>query len=202
MYNDESMKKPKQLSFLKEPRPNTKLWWIQKQYNYGGALDYRKVERPFDSKKLVHVVFKAKVGNGIWFTRSRSSIEKLLKKIARRYGVAIKNFAINKDHIHVLLWTKTKESLTRFLRLFAAEMGRKYKTVYKRFGLKKPAKFWVHRPFTRLVSWGRKSLKTAEDYIQQNRKEALGFIAYKSRNHRLSRFLTKWETAMRTLNTG
>ena len=55
---DQNMKPSKQLSFYKDPRKGTKIWWIKKQTTYGGSFDYRKVERPFDSKKLVHVVLK------------------------------------------------------------------------------------------------------------------------------------------------
>src|SRR4051812_46813401 len=113
----------KQLSLLKDPRKNTKLWWIVKASTYGGSMRYRKVRRPFDSKKLTHTVFKARLGSAIWFTRSSLSIEKLLMSSASRYGVRIQDFAINKDHIHVAFYSKQRLSQQLFLRFFAAEMG-------------------------------------------------------------------------------
>ncbi|HPI41323.1 MAG TPA: transposase [Pseudobdellovibrionaceae bacterium] len=183
----------KQLSFIKAPRKDTKLWWIEKQKNYGGSLNYRKVERPFDSKQLVHIVFKAKLGDGIWFTRSSKSIQTLLIQVANKYDIKIKEKSINKDHIHILIWTKTRQNLIQFLRLFAAEMGRKYKEIFKRFGLNKIKNLWIARPFTRLVSWGKRSVDVITKYIQKNTNEALGFIEYKPRKHRLNVFLQKWQ---------
>lgn len=104
------MPKQKQLSLFKEPRKNTKLWWVQKQNTYGGSLNYRKVARPFDSKKLTHSVFKANIGSALWFTRSQRSIEKLLIQIAERYQIRLKDWAINKDHIHLLFSAKRRGS--------------------------------------------------------------------------------------------
>lgn len=196
------MKRTRQLSLLKDPRRNTKLWWIQKQHTYGGALNYRKVARPFDSKKLIHVVFKAKVGKAVWFTRSQRSIEKVLVDAAQRYGVRLKDFAIQTDHIHVLAYGRRKEEFSKFLRFFAAEMGRKYKGVFARLGFKKPQDFWVHRPFTRLVSWSRRSLSHVLAYFKKNRDEALGFIKYQPRRHRLSSFLARWETQLAFVESG
>lgn len=183
----------KQLSLFKDPRKNTKLWWIRKQKNYGGSLNYRKVERPFDSKQLVHVVFKAQIGQQTWLTRSSKSIQNLIDTVAKKYDVKIKEKSINRDHIHLLIWTNERENLIKFLRLFSAEMGRKYKEIFKRYGLRKSKNLWAARPFTRLVPWGRKSLASVTKYIQKNTQEALGFLEYKPRNHRLILFLEKWK---------
>lgn len=185
----------KQLNLIKEPRRDTKLWWIRQGSNYGGSLNYRKVERPFDSKKAVHVVFKAQVGQGIWLSKSQKSIANLIRLTANRYSIRIHHFAINKDHIHLLVTAKVREDLLCFLRLFSAEMGRKYKEIWQRFGLRKSHSLWLHRPFTRLVSRGKKSFLNVKKYIEQNRQEALGFISYQPRNHQLSKFLARWELA-------
>jgi len=117
--------KTQQTSFFKAPKTQTKKWWVEEQNVYGGELQYRKCARPFDSKKLVHIVFKAQaLGKGVWFTRSQLSISKLLKKAAATYGFKIKSFSIQKDHIHVLGWfpcrqgLKARESFQNFLRFF------------------------------------------------------------------------------------
>lgn len=203
------MHKGRQLSLLKDPRKNTKLWWITKQHVYGGSLDYRKVKRPFDKKKLTHAVFKAKLGPSLWFTRSHQEIRKILSRVAVRYGVQLKDLAINKDHIHILFYTKTRESQTYFLRLVAAELGRKYKKIRRNLVLGKARRsnssygekavtdpvsqsLWVKRPFTRLVSWSRRSLQTIQNYIRRNRDEVLGFVPYTPRHHKLNAFLKSW----------
>ena len=177
----------KQLSLLKDPRKDSKLWWIVKRHVYGGSMNYRKVRRPFDSKKLTHTVFKAKLGSAIWFTRSQGKVWDIVHRSAKRYGVKIKNLAINRDHIHVLFYTGSREAQIRFLRLFSAEMGRMYKQIRGTSGL------WVARPFTRLVSWGKRSLRTIRRYFERNRFEAFGFVDYKPRDHRIASFLEKWE---------
>ena len=187
------MSRPKQLSLFKDPRKKTKLWWIVKQTTYGGDLNYRKVARPFDSKKLTNAVFKSQLGTALRFTRSQLSIRKLLERVATACDVKIKDVAINHDHIHLLFAAKTKENQTRFLRLFAAEMGRKYKSLMRKFGIKKNGSMWKHRPFTRLVSWGKSSLDRVRDYFEKNRQEAAGLVEYMPRDHQLVVFLKQWK---------
>ena len=192
-YSCEVNVRSKQHSFFKDPRQKTKLWWIVKQSVYGGSLNYRKVARPFSSKQLVHVVLKGNLSHGILFTRSTTFIERLLKFTAKRYAVGIKDFAINQDHLHLLVWASKREALTKFLRFFSAEMGRKYKAAYAKKGIRRTKPLWSHRPFTRLVSWGKRSVQVLRSYIKKNKDEALGFIAYTPRKHRLSEFLKRWD---------
>ncbi len=181
----------KQLPLLKDPRQNTKLWWIVKRTNYGGSMNYRKVRRPFDSKMLTHAVFKARLGRSVRFSKFEGTVREILVTAAGRYGVRINDSAIHHDHIHLLFYTKTRESQVRFLRFFSAEMGRRYARLYRRMGwAAKP--LWVARPFSRLVSWGKKSLRHIKNYIRRNRFEALGFIPYRPRNHSIGRFLARW----------
>lgn len=183
---------PKQLQLIKDPKSKTKLWWIRKQYAYGGSMNYRKVARPFDSKKLTHAVFKAKLGKGIWFTRSQKYILELLRNVAAKYDIKIRDVAVNKDHLHIVFYTKKREDQINFLRLFSAEMGRKYARIHRRFGLRANT-IWVARPFTRLVSWAKRPREVLANYLRKNRDEALGFIAYTPRKHALNRFLKEWE---------
>ncbi len=182
----------KQLSLIKDPRKNTKLWWIVKRAAYGGSLDYRKVRRPFDSKMLTHAVFKAKLGQAVRFSKFEASVRQILIGAAKRYGVRVTDSAIHHDHVHVLFYTKSRESHVRFLRFFSAEMGRRYARLFRRMGwTAKP--LWLARPFTRLVSWGKKSLRHVKSYIRRNRWEALGFIQYQPRRHSIAKFLERWE---------
>jgi REP element-mobilizing transposase RayT len=182
----------KQLPLIKEPRRDTKLWWITKQHVYGGAINYRKIPRPFDSKKLTHAVLMGNVGKSLRLTKSSESIRRVINRVAKKYEITIKELAINHDHIHLLFRALSRELQKRFLRLVAAELGRQYKELRKKFGIRSTESLWRHRPFTRLVSWGKKSVKIIKNYIQKNRKEAAGLIAYEPRQHRLTKFLEKW----------
>lgn len=181
----------RQLSLINDPRKNTKLWWVVKQSVYGGSLNYRKVRRPFDRKKLTHAVFKAQVGSALSFTKFEPRIRSILSSAAARYGLGLKSVAIQADHVHVLFYTKSPEAQVRFLRFFSAELGRRYARLKRTLGYPRRP-LWVARPFTRLVSWGRRSLKIVRKYIERNRLEALGFIKYKPRRHRLNAFLEQW----------
>jgi REP element-mobilizing transposase RayT len=186
------MKRAKQLSLFKDPRKNTKRWWIEKQTTYGGSMEYRKVARPFDSKKLTHVVFSARLGTALRFTKSKQSTHKLLERLAKKYAVKIYELAVNHDHIHVLFATKRRQNQINFLRFFAAEMGRKYHAIARSFGIRAKGSIWRKRPFTRLVGWQKRSLAIVKNYIQKNRHEVLGFIDYQPRFHRLDQFLKRW----------
>ncbi|MGE4130474.1 MAG: transposase [Bdellovibrionales bacterium] len=184
------------LGSREHPRRNTKKWWITEQNTYGGALNYRKIPRPFAKDKLVHGVFKARVDGALRFTKHDKTIRPVIHKVAVRYGIKIKDLAIHHNHIHLLWYSRSREAHTRFLRLLAAEIGRAYARLRRRFRLKAET-LWMARPFTRLVSWGRRSLKAVSAYIQKNRFEVMGFIPYTPRRHALAKFLTSWEKQMR-----
>ncbi|MGE4132629.1 MAG: transposase [Bdellovibrionales bacterium] len=188
---NQSIARPKQLKLLKDPRRNTKKWWITKQNTYGGALNYRKLPRPFARDKLVHGVFKADIGGALKFTQHEKAVRPILTKVALRYGVKIKDVAVNHNHIHILWYTRSKEAQVRFIRLFAAEIGRHYARLRRQLRLKKQP-LWTARPFTRLVSWGRRSLQFVTAYLRQNRDEALGFVPYRPRHHKLNQFISTW----------
>lgn len=182
----------KQLSLIKEPRRKTKRWWIVKQTTYGGSLNYRKVARPFDRRKLVHAVFKSDVGRSLSFSRFSRLNRQLILQATTRYGVRIRDISIHHNHIHLLYSAGTKEINSRFLRLISAQLGRRYARFRNQLGFKTKG-LWIQRPFTRLVSWGRKSLVLIQAYFKKNRAEALGFIPYQPRNHGLQTFLALWE---------
>lgn len=181
-----------QLSLIKDPRIQTKLWWVVKRSTYGGSMNYRKVKRPFDSRMLTHAVFKGDVTEAVRFSKFGPTITQIILHSAKRYGIKIKDSAIHHDHIHLLFYTRSREAYSRFLRFFSAEMGRRYARLYKRMRFR-PKPLWKARPFTRLVSWGKKSLIRVRHYIRRNRWEALGFIKYQPRRHSLTSFLRNWE---------
>lgn len=141
---------------------------------------------------LTHAVFKGNVAQAISFSKFEPTITQVILHSAKRYGIKIKASAVHHDHIHLLFYTRSREAYCRFLRFFSAEMGRRYARLYRRMKWR-PTPLWTSRPFTRLVSWGKKSLDHVRAYIRRNRWEALGFIKFKPRSHSLSVFLRQWE---------
>lgn len=192
---DNFMASSKQLKLIKDPRKGTKLWWIQKQYVYGGSLSYRKVPRPFDSKKLCHTVFKADLMPNLGFSRFARSVRPIIIKSARRYGIQIHDMALQENHIHLLSYTKSRKGQLAFNRFLSAELGRFYARLRRRLGYSART-LWIERPFSRLVSWGRRSLSQIKNYIRRNRLEAIGFVKWQPRNHRLSEFLAIWSQSI------
>lgn len=185
------MAKSSQLSLLKEPRKHTKKWWVVKHSTYGGALNYRKLERPFDSKKLTHIVFKARTTQGTSFRKRETTIVKIMSQAAQKYGINIKSYSVQKDHVHVLTYTIHRQALTNFLRFFSAEVGRLYSKLFRSWGVHKTQNLWQARPFTRLVSFKKRDLETVRNYIRKNTFEALGFVEYHRSPSRLNIFLSK-----------
>ncbi len=180
----------KQQSFFKTPRRDSKLWWIQKHQVYGGSLKYRKFQRPFDRNKLVHVVLKAH--DWAAFHQRGLGVENRIRDIARFCHVKIQDLAVNKDHIHILISTSKRKFFLNFLRQVSAGVGHFLKQFLGALQIKKAGSLWLERPFTRLVSWGKRVVVAVKNYIHRNRQEVLGFVPYKSRNHPLGLFLEKW----------
>jgi hypothetical protein len=114
----------RQLSLFKSPRRNTKLWWIVKKTTYGGSLNYRKVARPFDRRKLVHAALKARLGRSMWFSGFSSVHIKTIRQAALRYQIQLKDVAVQKDHIHLLYSAKSRALNAKFLRFLSCEIGR------------------------------------------------------------------------------
>jgi REP element-mobilizing transposase RayT len=181
----------KQQSLFKDPRKDTKAWWVKKKTTYGGALDYRKTARPFDSKLLTHAVFKANVGTEP-FTKNKDEIKKRIDEAAEKSGVKIMDQAIALDHIHLFFDTKRREDQARFFRILCGSIGLLYKKIRQKLGLTGKFKFWLGRPFTRLVSWGQRSIQAIRNYFQLNRDEAMGSVPHQPRRHPINDFLEKW----------
>lgn len=183
------MTKASQLSLLKTRRKKSKIGWIEKQNIYGGALEYRKIKRPFDSRKLTHIVFKARAGEVTSLRKRETAIVKIMYRVAQKYGVAITLHSVQKNHVHVLAYTKMRLALTNFLRLFSAEVGRLYSKLFRMWGIRKSQNLWVSRPFTRLVSFKNRELATVKNYIRKNTFEALGFFVYNRNTTALQKFV-------------
>ena len=140
----------------------------------------------------MHAVLKGNPGPALRFTKSAVSIRKLAAKVAMKSRVKLKDIAINHDHLHILIQAQKREQLTAFLKILAAEMGKMYQRLAKKYGVKRRGSLWVKRPFTRLVNWGKLSREKLKKYFEKNRKEALGFIEDQPRQHRLNQLLARW----------
>jgi REP element-mobilizing transposase RayT len=157
-----------QLSFL----PDIKLI-------HGGTTraGQRKIARPIDPKRPMHVVLKS--------TRARAELSLLHPRNAKRvqaetirlgnyYGVRVYQYANAGNHLHVLISGKTRKTIQNFMKALSARLAllvtgaRKGKA----FG-----KFWDSTFFSRVVNWGR-DFTGMRFYVLKNELEAEGWVEH------------------------
>jgi REP element-mobilizing transposase RayT len=140
----------------------------------------RKLSRPIDLRRPLHVVMRASRARGRWGMRTRGN-ERLvgwaLRRFAARYRIRVYEFANADNHLHLLLRTSTRLELQNFLRAFAGVTARLITRARKGFRV---GRFWDFLSYSRVVTWGR-DFRTVRSYVIENRFEALGLIAYRPR---------------------
>lgn len=196
------MKKTKQFSFLKtEPIP--------KRF-FGGALLHgrRKTLRPLSRKDSVHFVLRSEWAMGpdsFLAKRNYASIEHIIKRFAKKFGVRIYQQSINSNHLHLLIRITNRTLYRAFIKAISGQiashvMGQQSFKLYAESRQQTKAgdgrnslnealeSFWQFRPFSRLVHWGR-DFKICTSYLKQNILEAFGFVKYKPRKNHYSAWI-------------
>ena len=168
---------------------------FKQNLSHGGSLRRKRKGRgfrPLSSRNPIHLVLK--VNRTELRHRSLRSlngfklIHLILKKYAHHFHVRVEQVSIQHDHIHFLIRTTHRFSSQNFFRVLSGQIAQCFQkyglTVSKQITnvtdtLKSQKKFWVHRPFTRVVI-GFKAYKIVSNYIQLNEKEVTGVIKYYS----------------------
>lgn len=155
-----------------------KLFEFKTKTAFGGTLNRgkRKETRPLDSKRPAHLIFKA--GRDDLLLAHRELVEAVLTRNAQKFGVRIRSLGTNADHIHIVIEFANREIYTKWVRAVTGVLARKIK------GLS-----WKLLPYTEIVNWGR-HLRTAENYVEKNRKEAQFILechSYVDDHHRMAR---------------
>lgn len=157
-------------------RPKQMRLFPREKRAHGGDLvkGSRKGVRPFSARLAQHFVMRASCARGqlsMLKPAHKEWIKELLYRLADQYGIEIKSFANVGNHLHILLRSRTKEALTRFLRLFSGQIAQRITgaTRAQPFG-----KFWDKLVYSRLVAWGR-DYESVHFYIGQNLFEAGGW---------------------------
>ena len=132
----------------------------------------RKLERPMDSRRPLHLVLKsieAKGPNSLLAPRNRVEIEHILRARAKQFGVKIHGFANVGNHLHLLLRFTDRETFQCFLKAVAGLIARHVTGARK--GRPFGKRFWTHVAFTRVV-FGWRGFKAMANYIDKNKVEA------------------------------
>jgi REP element-mobilizing transposase RayT len=140
----------------------------------------RKLERPIDVRRPLHVVMRSSRARDRWALRTHTNERRVawaLRRFAARYRIRIYEFANADSHLHILLCTKTRLELQNFLRAFAGVTARLVTGARKGFRI---GRFWDDLSYSRVVAWGR-DFRGVQAYVIDNRLEALGLIPYRPR---------------------
>ncbi len=153
----------KQLPILKIPRST----------EFGGELllNKRKTKRPLAYKSPLHIVLRADISrSGSMVLKERTLISSI-DKTAQKMRVFVYKKAINSNHIHLVIRVGSRESYNSFIRILCGLLAIKFKI------------FWILRPFTRILTWGRDFMNVCR-YVLKNELEAKGLILYTPRRRR------------------
>lgn len=160
-----------------EDLENSKFDDFKLRLEHGGGIrkGKRKLHRPFDSRRPVHLDLKSTQAKGTWsFLRpvNQKKINRLVYGLAERFGIRIFKFANSGNHLHLIVQGQ-KEDFKKFLRTLTALLARAITNARKGHPLKK--RFWDNLAYTRLVTWGRE-LQMVKRYVTLNTLEAVGLL--------------------------
>jgi len=197
------MKATKQLKLKSKSRQ-------KKEHGGSLAIKKRRSRRPLNLKQSHHITMKSHhaIGARSLF-RHKKMILKLIRKFSARFRVKVYDYAIQGNHIHLLVRAKTREELQNFFRVVAGHTAQKILQEHplkqdtggapgnsdvhssggapswlgreKKGCAKNQRKFWSYMLYSRIVSWGR-DFKNVIAYIEKNTLELLQLIAYQPRN--------------------
>lgn len=142
---------------------------------FGGSLlkGNPKTARPLDSKLPVHLTLRTA---GSWLRRPKTykSVNEIVQATARKHGMKIYRYANVGNHLHVVLKISRRHAWAAFIRELT---GRIAQWVREAMGLAADSKFWLFRPFTRIVRGWQRPFQLVKEYIALNLLEADGFIS-------------------------
>jgi hypothetical protein len=181
------------------------------QKSFGGVLSpvsgkawqsNPKTARPVAVRQAMHLVLRSSLARS---ERSMllhdRSIQRLLNRLAKRFGIRLYDIANSGNHLHLILRLPHRHALTPFLKaatgliarlVLRVERGHAWTDRPTKSSLSKgikalgsktsgaqPSKasragFWDARPWSRIVSFG-PDFKRLKDYLMLNRADLAGF---------------------------
>ncbi|MCB0356873.1 MAG: transposase [Bdellovibrionales bacterium] len=152
----------KQLSLIDKP-----------ELQLGGSLSKgkRKSLRPLCSKRTLHLVLKSKKELLLNDPLNRNTFQVYLWKYSQKFNVALYNWSIQKDHVHLQIKIPSRENYKSFIRSLTGQLTREW-----------GKGIWQVTPYTRVLHWGQ-DFENVKKYIFQNEAEVQGFTPYKRRSN-------------------
>lgn len=145
---------------------------------HGGSIraGRRKLARPFDPGRSMHIVMRSRKAKGCWSflsERHRGRIHGHLLSTIRRYDGRLYGYENVGNHLHLSVKFSRRRDLQTFLRVFA--QGVMFMVTGARKGNPR-GPFFDAIAYSRVVCWGRE-FKTLKAYFWKNALEALGWGA-------------------------
>lgn len=142
---------------------------------YGGSArsGKRKIQRPFDRKRPLHLVFRSAKARGAWsflHRRHKGVIQATLRELCQRYGVKLHSFENVGSHLHLVVKIPGRRELRAFLRVFAQRVM--FAVTGARKGDPK-GRFFDGVAYSKVVNFGRE-LKELKETLGESLREALG----------------------------
>ena len=139
-----------------------------KKYFGGSHLHKkRKSRRPLDFNKITHLVLRLKDQQPAFFSPRDRNLRNLFIAIANKHHLQVEELIFNHTHLHAAIAIKDRKSYQNFIRELTSKI---VSLLSKSIGIKLKNIF-SHRPFTRIVNWGR-SLMILGRYMAKNEKES------------------------------
>ncbi len=139
---------------------------------HGGAPSKgrRKVRRPLDVRKPIHLVLKSSRARGDWSLlrdRNRHWIERLVAIKAKKFGVQIQGYVNVGNHLHIKLKLRDRNGFQKFLKAVTALIARRVTGARK--GAPK-GQFWDALAYTKVIRVWRQE-QTLNRYLHANQIE-------------------------------
>lgn len=197
-HKSKSAGRSSQLSFFKDK--------VLKQF--GGALlkGNAKVARPLSTKEAIHLVLKSGQAIGaksMLHTYNVNRIDKIVRTHAKLCRIRVYHLVNVGNHLHMVIKLDDLTEYSRFIRVITGLIARHVLRTQRGPAtaqddssalIMKKNQFWVARPFTRWIAWGR-DYDHIKGYMKKNINDA-------------KRCFVPWgfdvidPTMIKTLNTG
>jgi REP element-mobilizing transposase RayT len=142
---------------------------------HGGSLraGKRKLARPIDPKRPLHLVMRASAARGkrsMLAPTHAKRVDALVRKYAGRFQVRVHRYANVGNHLHFLIQGRDRRGIQSFLRVLPGQIAQMITGARKGERLER-GRFWDALAFSRVVEWG-KAFEAAMLYVFKNQLES------------------------------
>ncbi len=137
-----------------------------------------KTKRVLSTKSAIHLVLKSEFATGpnsMLQKQNAKKIDGLIRHQAKLCGVKIYHLVNVGNHLHIVILITKHHLYPKFIRaitgLIARHVMKRQRGPENLTKLKKEIQFWVARPFTRIIAWGR-DYTYVRKYMKKNIDQA------------------------------